>query len=125
MRRSGVGSGGGIGMNKHRDTRAPKSEPRARSISPGGVNMLGAMQGDHITDRKGSSGYRGEELIRSKGYMPPKGPTDNVAACGVGGGRKVYASGSQDQYGSGGAEKPAGRDILGAFGPESSRAKGE
>ena len=28
MRRSGVGSGGGIGMNKHKDVRAPKAEPR-------------------------------------------------------------------------------------------------
>ena len=54
---------------------------------------------------------------------PPIGPTDNVAAVGCGGGRTVMKTGSQQQYGSGGAQKPAGRDILGAFGPESTRGR--
>ena len=34
MRRSGTGSGGGYRMNKHRDVRAPKAEPRPRAINP-------------------------------------------------------------------------------------------
>jgi hypothetical protein len=100
MRRSGTGSGGGYGMNKHRDVRAPKAEPRPRSINPSGVAQLGAHVGDKVTHVPGSTGYRGEPLVRGSGYSPPQGPTDNVAACGVGGGRKVYGSGSQGTQGS-------------------------
>jgi hypothetical protein len=67
MRRSGRGSGGGIGMNKHRDSRAPKAEPRPRAINPSSVAQLGALVGDHVTN-KGSTGYKGEELVRGKGF---------------------------------------------------------
>jgi hypothetical protein len=87
-------------MNKHRDVRAPKAEPRPRAINPSAVAQLGEHVGDKITHVKGSTGYRGEPLVRGSGYSPPQGPTDNVAACGVGGGRKVYASGSQGTQGS-------------------------
>jgi hypothetical protein len=100
MRRSGTGSGGGYRMNKHRDVRAPKAEPRARAINPGGVNMLGNHVGDHITHVKGSTGYRGEPLVRGSGYSPPQGPTDNVKAVGVGGGRTIYEYGTQCQTGT-------------------------
>jgi hypothetical protein len=86
MRRSGKGSGGGYGMNKHVERRAPKIEPKARAILPSAVNQLGGKVGDHAT-RTGATGYRGEELVRGKGYAPPVGPTDNVKAVGVGGGR--------------------------------------
>jgi hypothetical protein len=49
--------------------------------------------------------------------------SDPVKAVGVGGGRTVYHCGSQDQHGSvAGTNKPAGRDILGAFGPDSKRS---
>jgi hypothetical protein len=116
--------GGGYGSRVHRDSRAPKTEPRARAISPGGVNMLGNMVGDHATHVKGSTGFRGEELVRGKGYMPPKGPTDNVKAVGVGGGRTTYACGSQGVQGSVNPGKPsASRDILSEFGEESSRGR--
>jgi hypothetical protein len=88
--------------------------------------QLGALVGDHIT-HKGSTGYRGEELVRGKGYAPPAGPTDNVKAVGVGGGRTVYGCGSQDQHGQPAQGNPqaAGRDVLSQFGPESSRPRGE
>jgi hypothetical protein len=101
---------------------APKTEPRPRAINPSGVAQLGALVGDHIT-HKGSTGYRGEELVRGKGYSGPVGPTDNVAACGVGGGRTVSKSGSQGLTGSGGAPEPKGRDILSEYGPDSSRGR--
>jgi hypothetical protein len=100
MRLSGVGSGGGIGMNKHRDVRAPKSEPRSRGINPSSVAQLGSMVGDHVTHIGKSTGYRGEPLVRGSGYSPPVGPTDNVKAVGVGGGRTVMKSGSQCQTGT-------------------------
>jgi hypothetical protein len=122
MRRSGTGSGGGYKMNKHVQSRAPKAEPRPRAINPSSVAQLGALVGDHVTHKGNSTGYRGEKLVRGQGYSPPVGPTDNVKACGVGGGRDVHKTGSQQQYGSGGAPKPAGRDILGAYGPESKRS---
>jgi hypothetical protein len=122
MRRSGTGSGGGYGSRPVRHVTAPKVEPRARGVNPSAVAQLGEHVGDKVTHVKGSTGYRGEPLVRGSGYSPPVGPTDNVAACGVGGGRTVMKSGSQQQYGSGGAPEPAGRDILGAFGPESKRS---
>ena len=88
-------------MNKHRDSSAPKVEPRARSMSPAAVNQLGAKVGDHVTHVKGSTGYTGEKLVRGQGYNAPVGPTDNVKACGVGGGRTLYGqSGSQGTHGS-------------------------
>ena len=117
MRRSGTGSGGGYGSRPVRHVTAPKAEPRARGINPSAVAQLGEHVGDHITNKSGT-GYRGEPLVRGSGYSPPVGPTDNVAACGVGGGRTVMKTGSQQQYGSGGAPKPAGRDILSSFGPD-------
>jgi hypothetical protein len=122
MRRSGTGSGGGYRMNKHRDVRAPKVEPRPRAVHPGGVGQLGQSQGSHVT-RGEESNYRGDPFYRGKGYATPVGPSDNVAAVGVAGGRKVYASGSQQQYGSGGPAKPSGRDILSDYGPESNRPR--
>jgi hypothetical protein len=121
MRRSGVGSGGGHKMNKVVHSRAPKIEPRPRAINPSAVNQLGNLLGDHVTHAKGSTGYRGENLVRGKGYSGPIGPTDNVKACGVGGGRDVHKTGSQQQYGSGGAPRPAGREILGEYGPDYKR----
>lgn len=121
MRRSGTGSGGGYGNRKVVHSRAPKTEPRPRAINPSAVHQIGNMLGDHLTD-KSSTGYRGEQLVRGKGYSGPVGPTNNVAACGVGGGRTVSKSGSQGMTGSGGAPKPAGRDILGEYGPESKRS---
>jgi hypothetical protein len=69
-------------------------------MSPAAVNQLGAKVGDHITN-KDSTDYRGEELVRGKGYMPPVGPTDNVKAEGAGGGRKLYGQcGTQGTYGA-------------------------
>jgi hypothetical protein len=98
MRRSGKGSGGGIGMNKHVERRAPKVEPRANAYRPQGVSQYGNMVGNHVTSTLNTD-YRGEPKRGGRGYEPPVGPTDNVAACGVGGGRKTYSSGSQSTWG--------------------------
>jgi hypothetical protein len=105
-------------MNKHRDVRAPKVEPRAYGKSPGGVAQLGAHIGNHVTSTVNTN-YKGEALQRGPGYNAPGMITDPVKAVGVGGGRTIYKTGSQCQTGSGGAQKPAGRDILGSYGPES------
>jgi hypothetical protein len=98
--RSGHRPGGGLHSRNVRHVSAPKREPRARAISPAAVNQLGAHVGDHITHVKGSTGYRGEPLVRGSGYSPPQGPTDNVKAVGVGGGRTIYEHGTQCQTGT-------------------------
>jgi hypothetical protein len=120
MRRSGTGSGGGYGSRNVRDVRAPKTEPRPRAVHPGGVGQLGQKQGSHVT-RGEESNYRGDPFYRGRGYATPVGPTDNVAACGVGGGRKVYASGSQGTQGNVSPGNPPpvpDRHIIESYGPD-------
>ena len=60
--------------------------------------LPGPLVAEGDATREGSE-YRGEELVRGKGYAPPIGPTDNVRAVGVGGGRKVYGCGTQGVQG--------------------------
>jgi hypothetical protein len=118
VRRSGTGAGGGIGNSKVVNVSAPKPEPRARAINPGGVGQLGNKQGSHATDRRHETPYRGEEFVRGKGYNVG-GPTDNVKAVGVGGGRDVHRSGSQATYGAtSGSRKPDLGPILKTFGKD-------
>jgi hypothetical protein len=119
MRRSGVGSGGGIGSRPVTHRSSPKVEPRPQAINPGGVAQLGNRVGDHTTN-KGSSGYRGEKMSRGQGYATPVGISDPVKAVGVGGGRIVMKTGSQDMHGSANPGNPPakGRDILSEFGPD-------
>lgn len=118
MRRSGTGSGGGIGMNKHRDIRAPKVEPKPHGVRPAHVAQIGTALGDHMTERGKTVGGAFEPR-NTAGYTPPVGPTDNVAACGVGGGRKVYPSGTQATQGPvSGSAKPDLGPILSTFGPD-------
>ena len=120
MRRSGQGSGGGYGSRVVKHSTAPKVEPRAYARNPGAVGQYGQAQGSHVT-RGEESKYRGEpDPTMRRGYNNPIGPT-SMALSGPGAGREVHKSGSQQMYGSGGPEKPSGRDILGSFGPESSR----
>jgi hypothetical protein len=59
------------------------------------------------------SRYRGDSVNIGRGYQNPVGPTDNVAAVGVGGGRTVYHCGTQGQQGQvAGTPRPQGRDTL-------------
>jgi len=98
--RTGHRPGGGLHSRVVTHSRAPKVEPRPRAQNPSAVAQLGAHVGDHTTNRPGSSGYRGEPLVRGSGYSPPIGPTDNVKAVGVGGGRTIYEHGTQCQTGT-------------------------
>ena len=98
-----------------------KTEPVPHAKRPAGVSQYGQKQGNHVT-RHGESNYRGERVEGGRGYATPQGITDPVKAVGVGGGREVMRSGQQGQHGEvAGNPKPAGRDILGAYGPESKR----
>jgi hypothetical protein len=107
--RSGHRPGGGIASKPIVHKQAPKAEPKPHSINPAGVSHIGTSQ------------FLGREPIyEGRGYGPV-GPTDNVKAVGVGGGRTIYKSGSQ--HGMGPAKPmPEGRDILSEFGPESKRS---
>src|SRR6516164_11716497 len=113
--------GGGYGSRPHTE-QSVTTGTGSRGTRPGGVGQIGQSQGDHITNRD-STGYRGERLHHDRNFQPVKFGNEvalNVGGCGCGTGRTIYKTGSQDQYGSGGAQKPAGRDILGSYGPESS-----
>jgi hypothetical protein len=110
MRRSGVGSGGGHGSRQVTHTRAPKAEPKPHAIEPKAVSQIGIQS------------FLGRDALREGRGYGPVGPTDNVAAVGVGGGRTIYKSGSQ--HGMGQAKPmPAGRDTLAEYGPESITSK--
>jgi hypothetical protein len=100
-----------------------KTGTGSRSTNPGGVGQLGQSQGSHVT-RGEESDYRGDPLHSGRSFQPVKFGNEvalNVRGGGPGTGRTIHKTGSQQQYGSGGPEKPSGRDILGSFGPESSR----
>jgi hypothetical protein len=97
--RSGHRPGGGIASNKVVHRTGPKVEPRSKGVNPGGAGQLGQAQGNHITDRRNPSNYRGEPLYGGGAYNPPVGPTNNLVS-GPGGGREVMRSGSQGTHGS-------------------------
>ena len=105
MRRSGIGSGGGIGMNKVVHRPHGKTEPIANKYRPQGVSQWGQMQGTHTTNRT-ESDYRGEPKRGGRGYEPPGMISDPVKAVGVGGGRTIYKTGTQCQTGSVDPGKP-------------------
>jgi hypothetical protein len=101
--------GGGIESNKVVHRQAPKAEPKPHRASPAGASQLGQQVA-----------YEKDQLIsRGGGYANPVGPTDNVKAVGVGGGRTIHKSGSQ--HGLVTRQMPEGTDILSQFGPEVKR----
>ena len=90
--------GGGLHSRVVKHTRAPKVEPRSRAQNPSAVAQLGEHVGDHVTNR-GSTGYRGEPLVRGAGYNTPVGPT-NMALQGPGAGKNaIMPAGGQGCHG--------------------------
>ena len=93
-------------------SRNPKAEPVAHKASPEGVNQMGV-----------STAFKKEPVISGRGYEPQAMPatgmrgTFNSASQGPGSGRTVYGSGSQSPTPTA-QEMPAGREILGEYGPE-------
>ena len=97
MRRSGPGAGGGHQMNKVSHRSAPKAEPKPHAIDPGATAQIGMSR------------FLGRDELRDgKGYATPRGPTDNVKAVGVGGGRDVHRAGSQGTHGTPDRGMPSG-----------------
>jgi hypothetical protein len=95
----------GLHSRDVRHVDAPKAEPKPRAISKDAVSQIGLK-----------TAYLKDELVRGRGYATPKGPTDNVKAVGVGGGRTIHQSGSQ--HGLTTRQISEGKDILSNFGPE-------
>jgi hypothetical protein len=128
MRRSGTGSGGGLGMNKNVSPPV-RTGTGAHNARPAGVAQLGYAVGDHATHSGKSTGYKGEALHgpASRNFQQTKFGNEvalNVGKGGPGTGRTVYHCGTQATQGPvAGNPKPGGRDILGSYGPESSRPR--
>jgi len=117
MRRSGTGSGGGIGMNKNVQP-SVRTGSGSKSARPAGVAMFGQMQGTHTTNRRTESSYRGEPLHNDRSFQPVKFGNEvalNVGKGGCGTGRTLYGqAGSQGTHGATnpGSPQPKGRGIL-------------
>jgi hypothetical protein len=122
-------SGGGGYKSRPHVEKPVKTGKGNRGVSVGATSQLGAKQGSHVTSEGGKeTSYRGDNRgrVHQGDALRPAEMGNAVSAatkCGPGGSRTVYASGSQGQTGSGGPQKPSGRDILGEYGPESSRGR--
>ena len=120
MRKSGVGSGGGFGNRVVKHVAASKAEPKSHKMRPQGVAQIGGFYGNHSTNRGRTLTGAIERVRDGTGYATPVGPTDNVKAVGVGGGREVFRCGMQGQHGApAGQVRPPGQDHLSQFGPSS------
>jgi hypothetical protein len=78
-------SGGGLTSNKLVQSKAGKTEPVARAISPSAVAQLGS-----------ATAKKPPPLDMGRAYSPPVGPTGNLAQ-GPGGGRTVMPAGTQSK----------------------------
>ena len=92
--------GGGIRSRTvvHKPVRTGAAREHIQKAS---VAQIGQRQGDHVTSRAGSTGYRGESLIGPK--SPISEPMGNEIAvrtvCGPGGSRTIYRTGVQMRHG--------------------------
>jgi len=97
--------GGGYGSRPHVE-KPVKTGSGSRNARPAGVAQLGQIQGDHTTNRPGSSGYTGEKLhgpaSRNAQFAPFGNEiAGNVGRGGPGAGRTLYGqAGSQGTHGS-------------------------
>ena len=117
-RDSGHRPGGGIASNKITE-RPIRTGTGSRGTRPAGVQMLGTMQGNHVTTHGGgATGYTGERLHNDKSFQPVKFGNEvalNVGKGGCGTGRTLYGqAGSQGTHGATnpGSPRPQGRGIL-------------
>jgi hypothetical protein len=95
----------------------------AKGPTPGHVTQHGYAIGDHITEKREGSGYRGEPRFGAAPHNAGQQLGNAWAAgvkCGVGGGATVYKSGSQHSLPPA-RDVPAGRDILNDYGPNYKR----
>ncbi len=117
---------GGIGSRVVKQGSVRTGDP-ARGINPGHVAQQGRALGNHATDAQGK---RLNPVEPKFTQSPPSVKLGNEVAKndgggGPGAGRTVMTTGSQGQRGAvAGSTKPAGRDILSDFGPDSAGVGG-
>ena len=95
MRRSGKGSGGGLGMNKGVQPKYRTGDAN-KAIRPAGVAQIGVSQGSHVTGKRSELPYRG--ISMKAGAALPSELGNKIATqavCGVGGSRTIHKTGSQ------------------------------
>jgi hypothetical protein len=106
--------GGGYGSRPHVE-KPVKTGTGSKSTRPAGTAQIGLMYGTHTTDRR-ESDFRGERLHnpeRNTQFTPFGNEIAARTECKPGGSRKVYGSGTQQQWGDvAGSRRPQGRDIL-------------
>jgi hypothetical protein len=116
-------SGGGINSNKLVRVGVKTGPPSSNIKSPRGVSQYGYSPGSTLR-REGSFTTQSSALPVNAGTMPQVKMGNAVAAstkAGPGGSRQVLRSGGQGLHGPVHGPAPVqGRDILGAFGPETS-----
>jgi hypothetical protein len=118
-------SGGGIQSNQLREV--PVRVGKAREgINVVAVSRLGAMQGNHVTERgRTLPNASGPLVSKQRPISIPQGNQValNVGKGGPGTGRNLYRTGTQCMYGKPvqGSPNTARRDILSEFGPERRR----
>jgi hypothetical protein len=102
MAMKGHKPGGGIASKQH--VRKPVRTGAAREhIQKAAVAQIGQRQGDHVTNRAGSTGYRGESLIGPKSPISVSLGNEvalNVRGGGPGTGRTIYKTGTQCMTGA-------------------------
>ena len=103
--------GGGYGSRPHVE-KSVKTGSGSKSTRPAGVSQFGYSVGDHRTDGRGSTGYRGEPLHNDRSFQPVKFGNElatNVGKGGPGAGRTLY--GQSGQQGCHGQPAPGGPKI--------------
>jgi hypothetical protein len=119
---SGNQKGGGYGSRQHTEVKI-RTGSGSKATRPAGTNMFGAAQGDHVTRKGESTGWKGERLHDpSKNFQPVKFGNEvalNVGGGGPGAGREVMRSGAQGTHGSvsPGNAPAKNKDILNEYGP--------
>jgi hypothetical protein len=106
--------GGGIASKQHVRKPVKTGAPRERVI-PTGVAQLGQKQGNHAMGRGTRLDYSGVEMFGGTGLKSDLGNELSAKIeCGPGGGRKVYACGSQGVQGkpSPGSPMPKARALF-------------
>ncbi len=125
MPKNGNPRGVGGGIRSREVTKQPvQFGERGRAVSEKGVSQIGGSYGNHGTDT--GKTLRGA-IEPTHGQRLPGVKLGNEQATqglGVGGGRNVHRTGSQQTHGPvAGQPAPQGRDILSSFGPESPNVK--
>jgi hypothetical protein len=124
-----MASKAGGGIRSKNVVRPPSRQGMpARGVNPGHVAQTGSALGNHSTDSQGKRLTRAAEpKFTQSPHSVPLGNAlaTNVGKGGPGTGRVVYGCGTQGQTGpAAGSVRPAGRDILSEFGPDSPGVRG-